>query len=93
MLLSQNSSPRVVMLVMVLITAAVLPPLSGCSSRSRQEFWPGIELSEVDLGSIALAVHDRPRYTKDMGILIDPTRNNANVLLQCSRILDSTALT
>jgi len=51
--MNQNYSLRVVMLVMVLITATLLPALSGCSSRSRQGFWTEIELSEVDLGSVA----------------------------------------
>ena len=51
--MNQNYSLRVVMLVMVLITAALLPALSGCSSRSSQGFWTEIELSEVDLGSVA----------------------------------------
>ena len=34
------------------------------------------------IGSFALAVHAKPRYTKDMDILIDPTRNNVKVVLQ-----------
>ena len=51
--MNQNYSLRVAMLVMGLITAAVLPTLSGCSSRSLQGFWTEIELSEVDLSSVA----------------------------------------
>ena len=34
------------------------------------------------IGSFALAVHAKPRYTKDMDILIDPTRTNAKAVLQ-----------
>ena len=33
------------------------------------------------IGAFALAFHVRPRYTKDMDILIDPTTDNANKLL------------
>ena len=33
------------------------------------------------IGAFALAFHARPRYTKDMDILIDPTTDNAKRLL------------
>jgi hypothetical protein len=33
------------------------------------------------VGAFALAFHARPRYTKDMDILIEPTPDNANKLL------------
>ncbi len=33
------------------------------------------------IGAFALAFHSRPRYTKDMDILIDPTTDNAKRLL------------
>ena len=33
------------------------------------------------IGAFALAFHARPRYTKDMDILIEPTTNNAKRLL------------
>ena len=34
------------------------------------------------VGSFALAVHAKPRYTKDMDILIEPTISNAKALLR-----------
>jgi hypothetical protein len=34
------------------------------------------------IGSFALALHARPRYTKDMDILIRPTRDNAKAALK-----------
>lgn len=34
------------------------------------------------VGSFAVAVHARPRYTKDMDILVEPTRENAERLLR-----------
>ena len=34
------------------------------------------------VGSFALAVHARPRYTKDMDILVDPSPANADALLR-----------
>jgi hypothetical protein len=37
------------------------------------------------IGSFAVALHARPRYTKDMDILADPTRENAERLLQALR--------
>jgi hypothetical protein len=37
------------------------------------------------IGSFALAFHARPRYTKDMDILVQPTGDNANAVLKALR--------
>lgn len=37
----------------------------------------------VVVGAYALAVHGRPRYTKDIDILVEPTRANARRLARC----------
>ena len=50
-----------------------------------EEFLESLNRNEAKyciIGSFALAVHAKPRYTKDMDILVEPTPSNAKAVLR-----------